>query len=90
MTWSNGWAPLVLGASLEPQEALGWLQARGGSELLDRCPAAACALETALLDLAGQTLGQPISALLSERPPAPATYSAVDPPAIASGPCRPS
>lgn len=72
-------APLVLGAVLEPQEALGWLERRAGSELLDRCPAAACALETALLDLAGQTLGQPVSALLSDRPPAPVTYSAVIP-----------
>lgn len=72
-------APMVLGAGLEPREALGWLERRGGPELLDRCPAAACALETALLDLAGQALGLPVSALLSDQPPAMVTYSAVIP-----------
>lgn len=72
-------APLALGASLEPELALGWLQEQAGPQMLDRCPAAACALETALLDLAGQTLERPVSALLSNNPPAPVTYSAVIP-----------
>ncbi|MFH2127878.1 MAG: enolase C-terminal domain-like protein [Pseudomonadota bacterium] len=72
-------APLVLGASLEPEEALGWLEKRGGPKLVDRCPAAACAVETALLDLAGRAMERPVSALLSADPPAPVTYSAVIP-----------
>lgn len=72
-------APLVLGASLEPEEALGWMEKRGGPNLVDRCPAAACAVETALLDLAGRAMERPVSALLSANPPAPVTYSAVIP-----------
>jgi muconate cycloisomerase len=72
-------APLVLGSVLDPHQALGWLEKQGGPKLIDRCPAAACALETALLDLAGQILNQPVSALLSDRPPVPVTYSAVIP-----------
>jgi muconate cycloisomerase len=71
--------PLVLGRRLEPEQALGWLEDAAGAQVLDAYPAAACALETALLDLAGQRLGRPVSALLSERHPAPVTYSAVVP-----------
>ncbi|MCB2191818.1 MAG: hypothetical protein KQI62_09650 [Deltaproteobacteria bacterium] len=72
-------APLTLGASLEPEEALGWLEKQAGSQVVDRCPAAACAVETALLDLAGQIMERPVSALLSSAAPGPVTYSAVIP-----------
>lgn len=71
--------PLLLDQEIEPDQALGWLGRTAGAPALDACPAAACALETALLDLAGQHLDLPISALLSDRPPAPVTYSAVVP-----------
>ena len=71
--------PLVLGSRLEPEQALGWLEGAAGAQALDACPAAACALETALLDLAGQRLGRPVSALLAGDRPQAVTYSAVVP-----------
>ncbi len=71
--------PLLLNQEIEPEQALGWLERTAGAPALDDCPAAACALETALLDLAGRHLGLPVSALLSGQPPAPVTYSAVVP-----------
>ena len=75
----GGLGPLILGRDIAPDEALGWLAAQAGEAALDASPAAACALEGALLDLAGQHLDQPISALLAEQEPAPVIYSAVVP-----------
>lgn len=72
-------APALMGREAAPQEALGLLESLAGPELLDRFPAAACALETALLDLAGQESGRPLSALLDGDAPGPVTYSAVVP-----------
>lgn len=47
-------------------------------------PAAFCALETALLDAAGHTWQQPVTAFLGNRPAARVTYSAVLP--LSAGP----
>lgn len=55
---------LVFGQAIDPDKALGWLMGNLPEAELDRTPAAACALETALLDLAGQMLEQPINRLL--------------------------
>lgn len=72
-------APLLLGREISPFQVLGWLESVAGSETVNSFPAAACALETALLDLIGQELSLPFSALLGPAPPQPVTYSAVVP-----------
>lgn len=72
-------APPLLGRQIEPSDALGLVEGLSGEEAVDRTPAAACALETALLDLAGKSTGRPVSALISKRQPRPVVYSAVVP-----------
>jgi len=72
-------APRLLGREAAPELALGLVESVLGPELVERFPAAACALETALLDLAGQESGRPLSAWLGEAKPGPVTYSAVVP-----------
>lgn len=72
-------AGLLLGRAIAPDQALGWLMRNVAEAELDAAPAAACALETALLDLAGQILGQPISQLLGGARRPEAVYGAVLP-----------
>jgi L-Ala-D/L-Glu epimerase len=50
----------------------------------DAAPGAFCALETAFLDAAGHTFGQPLSGLMGSRAAASVTYSAVLP--LSAGP----
>lgn len=75
----GGLGALLPGANIPEEKALGWLEKAAGARALDAAPAAACALETALLDLAGKRLDRPVSALLSPAAPGPVTYSAVVP-----------
>lgn len=71
--------PAVLGAEWDPAEALG-LPGRLFTEAeIDAAPSAACALETALLDLAGQELGRPLSGLLGGAARSSLRYSGVLP-----------
>jgi len=72
-------AQLVLGQRIEPDQALGWLMCNLAEADLDAAPAAACALETALLDLAGQALSQPVSRLMGGTQREEVTYGAVLP-----------
>jgi muconate cycloisomerase len=71
--------PAVLGVELSPAEALGLPTRLFPEAEIDAAPAAACALETALLDLAGQELGQPVSALLGGAKLSSLRYSGVLP-----------
>jgi muconate cycloisomerase len=57
-------ADLILGRSIDAEQALGWLARVLPENDLDTVPAAACALETALLDLAGQVLGRSLCQML--------------------------
>lgn len=66
-------APLTVGREIQPAQALGFVESAAPPDLVDRFPAAACALEIALLDLAGKQTQKPLSALLSASPP-PAGY----------------
>ena len=70
---------LFFGQSIDPHDALGWLVNKLPPEALDQAPAAACALETALMDLAGRKLGQPVSALLDGPQRSEVVYGAVLP-----------
>jgi L-Ala-D/L-Glu epimerase / N-acetyl-D-glutamate racemase len=72
-------APLAVGREIQPAQALGFVESAAPPGLVDRFPAASCALEIALLDLAGKQAQKPLSALLSGSPPQPVTYSAVVP-----------
>jgi muconate cycloisomerase len=60
-------------------EELGWLAQRLEPAGLDRAPAAACALETALLDLAGREGGRPLTQALGGARQPELVYSAVIP-----------
>lgn len=71
--------PGLLGQSLEPGQALGPLPAGPWDQNLRQHPAAACALELALLDLAGQELGLSLSSLLGVQTTAPLVYSGIVP-----------
>jgi len=72
--------PALLGREILPDEALGFLErALAGSDLGD-CPAAACAAEMALADLAGRVSSLPLSAMLGPALPQPRLiYSGVIP-----------
>jgi L-alanine-DL-glutamate epimerase-like enolase superfamily enzyme len=70
---------LVLENAIDPGKALGWLMANLPEVELDTAPAAACALETALLDLAGRMMEQPISWLLGGAQREDIVYGAVLP-----------
>ncbi len=72
-------APLVVGRALAPEETLGLLMRELPRPVLDAAPAAACALETALLDLAARRLGRPLSALMGGEQRQEVVYSAVIP-----------
>jgi L-alanine-DL-glutamate epimerase-like enolase superfamily enzyme len=72
-------AGLLLDRAIAPDQALGWLMRNVAEADLDAAPAAACALETALLDLAGKAMGQPLSQLLGGARRAEAVYGAVLP-----------
>ncbi len=72
-------ADLVLGQAIVPRNALGWLMDNLPEEEIDATPAAACAIETALLDLAGQALGLSACVLLGGPQRSEVTYGAVLP-----------
>ncbi len=72
-------APLVMGGDIPADQVLGFVESTAGSQVADRFPAAVCALEIALLDLAGKQTQKPLSALLGNSPPQPVIYSAVLP-----------
>ena len=69
----------ILGQAIDPPNALGWLMESLPEEVLDAAPAAACAVETALLDLAGQILERPLSMLMGGPQRSEVTYGAVLP-----------
>lgn len=71
--------PAVLGRDMDPHDALGWLSRHLGDQTLDGCPAAACALELALLDLAGRETGWSLGRLLGGVKRREMVYSAVIP-----------
>jgi L-Ala-D/L-Glu epimerase len=71
--------PALIPSTLLP--SLGRLQEESGA---DSSPGAFCALETALLDAAGHTFGQPLAGLIGSRAVASVTYSAVLP--LTAGP----
>ncbi|MGD9123880.1 MAG: dipeptide epimerase [Desulfarculaceae bacterium] len=73
------WAPLILKRQLDAAGALNFFPEHADPELWNRSPAAACALETAVLDLAGRRLGKPMSWFLGESAGADLVYSAVLP-----------
>ncbi|MCB2226842.1 MAG: hypothetical protein KQH53_09205 [Desulfarculaceae bacterium] len=75
----SGLGPLVLDAEIPDGQALGWLERIAGAQALDAAPASACALETALLDLAGRRARRSLSSFLGSGAPAPVVYSAVVP-----------
>jgi muconate cycloisomerase len=62
-----------------PGEELGWLAQGLEPALLDAAPAAACAVETALLDLAGRRDGRPLAEALGGVRQEELVYSAVVP-----------
>ncbi|MBW2093020.1 MAG: enolase, partial [Deltaproteobacteria bacterium] len=66
-----------LGEEIDPGQVLRFLAENAPGEEIDQWPAAACAVEIALMDLAGQTLSQPLSAMLDGRINDNLTYSAV-------------
>jgi L-alanine-DL-glutamate epimerase-like enolase superfamily enzyme len=70
-------ASLVFKQPVNPQSALGWLMKSVPEEDIDNVPAAACALETALLDLAGKALNTPVSELIGGTKRLEVTYGAV-------------
>jgi len=71
--------PGVMGREIDPYQALDFLPQHFPRRQLDAAPAAGCALEIALLDLAGQNLGQPLSAFLGDQVRNKLVYSAVIP-----------
>ena len=71
--------PLILGRELDPQLVLHALSGLLASPEADRHPAAVCALETALLDLAGRRLGRSLAGFLGRPGQRPLVYSGVLP-----------
>jgi muconate cycloisomerase len=71
--------PAVLGTELDPATVLGLPARLFPDQEINACPAAVCALETALLDLAGQELALPLSALLGGQARSSLRYSGVLP-----------
>ncbi len=69
--------PLVLEQEIDPADSLNFLIENAPGEKIDQWPAAACAVEIALVDLAGQVLNQPLSAMLGPGLKEKLTYSAV-------------
>ncbi|MBW1710739.1 MAG: hypothetical protein JRF41_12875 [Deltaproteobacteria bacterium] len=69
--------PLVLNQEIDPRNVLDFLASNAPSRKIDRWPAAACAVEIALMDLAGKILDQPLSTMLGGRLNDELTYSAV-------------
>lgn len=70
---------LVMDGAIDPGQTLGWLMRNLPEAELDAAPAACCALESALMDLAGQMLGQPLSQLMGGARRAEVIYGAVLP-----------
>lgn len=83
LSWLREEAPeLVLGRPFESRRVLEFSRVAMNDEASAAHPGAVCALETALLDLAGRDLGLPCSELLSpggDTAPGEITYSAVVP-----------
>lgn len=71
--------PDLIGADLTEGEILQTLQGRFPADILDRTPAAACAVETALWDLASRRLGVTAGKMLGGIRQESVTYSAVIP-----------
>jgi len=71
--------PGLLGRSFELDEVLGFLSRVFKEDVLDACPAAACAAELALLDLAGRVFGLSMGQMLGPAGGNELTYSAVIP-----------
>ncbi len=71
--------PALLGRELDPARALQAVGRLLPEAEADRHPAAVCALETALLDLAGRRLGRPLADFLGRSGPGPLVYSGVLP-----------
>ena len=71
--------PALLGRDLDPEGALQALADLLPAEEADRHPAAFCALETALLDLAGRRLGRSLAGFLGRPAQRPLVYSGVLP-----------
>ena len=71
--------PLILDHEFDPDQAFGFLKNNLPSEQIDKCPSAACAVELALLDLAGQINGVPVSRLMGQPSEKELVYTAVIP-----------
>lgn len=71
--------PLILDREIDQVQAFGFLKNNLQSEQIDRWPSAACAVESALLDLAGRISGLPFSKLIGHPSEKDLTYTAVIP-----------
>ena len=71
--------PKVVAREFLPEACLSYLAETWTEDLIDRYPAAACAVELALVDLAGRILGRPAYDLLGGAVRSSLTYSAVVP-----------
>ncbi len=71
--------PLILDREIDQVQAFGFLKNNLQSEQIDRWPSAACAVESALLDLAGRISGLPFSKLIGLPSEKDLTYTAVIP-----------
>ena len=69
--------PLVLDHDFDPNQAFGFLKNNLPVELIDRWPSAVCAVELALLDLAGRVAGTPVSKLIGQPSEKKLNYTAV-------------
>jgi L-alanine-DL-glutamate epimerase-like enolase superfamily enzyme len=70
---------LILDQTIDPNDAFGWLMRKLPEAEMDSTPAAACAIETALLDLTGQALAIPVGDLLGGTKRSEVVYGAVLP-----------
>ncbi|MBW2624420.1 MAG: hypothetical protein JRD68_16040 [Deltaproteobacteria bacterium] len=71
--------PLVLDRDFDPNQAFGFLKNNLPIEQIDCWPSAACAVELALLDLAGRIKGVPVSKLIGQPSERELVYTAVIP-----------
>lgn len=72
-------AASLLGREFEPCDVWAWFARNFAEQAIDAAPAAVCALETALLDLAGRLWQKSMSDFLGGRQRAQVTYGAVIP-----------
>lgn len=72
-------AALLIGREFEPHDVWAWFSRNLSEETIDAAPAAVCALETALLDLAGRLWRKNMSEFLGGRQRAEVAYGAVIP-----------